>query len=77
MRLDAWMLVAFIGLATANSARAQSITAQLSGTIYDQQGGVVPNAAVAVESVQTGQRWLISSGPTGRFSVIGLAPESV
>jgi len=74
MRLDAWMLVAFIGLATANSARAQSITAQLSGTIYDQQGGVVPNAAVAVESVQTGQRWLISSGPTGRFSVIGLAP---
>src|SRR6478672_8503671 len=74
MRLDAWMVVAFINLATVNSVRAQSITVQLSGTVSDQQRSVIPDAAVTVASVQTSQTYSTSSGPTGRFSVVGLVP---
>jgi len=67
-------MVACISLATVNSARAQSVTAHLSGTVYDQHRGVVPDASVTVVSVPTGQTSSTASGPMGRFRVIGLVP---
>jgi hypothetical protein len=74
MRLATCVLVASIIPATVNHARAQSITAQLSGTIYDQQRGLVPDVAVTVVSLVTGQRSATVADTTGHFRVVGLVP---
>src|SRR5579884_2177355 len=65
-------------LAACFAAAAQLCTAQLmttgtiSGTITDQSGAVVPQAAVSVVNAATGNRTTTMSNGDGRFSEAGL-----
>ena len=51
----------------ANVAVAQS-TSAVRGTVADQQGGVLPNAAVTLNSKDTNLTRTMKSGPSGGFS---------
>jgi len=56
----------------ASPAAAQSISGQISGTIRDSQGGVLPGVTVAVTNVGTGITRTEVTGPAGAFTVTNL-----
>ncbi len=41
----------------------------VSGTVYDAEGAVVPDAAVVVSNAESGQQQTTSTGPAGQFSI--------
>ena len=49
--------------------RAQTTTATLSGVVRDAQGGGVPNTAISVVQIETGQSRQTTSGSTGGYSI--------
>ena len=55
-------------------ASAQSTTATISGTVYDEHRGVLPGATVAVRSLETGAYRSTTSDARGLFQVLGLPP---
>ena len=55
-------------------ATAQGLTGQISGTINDPSGGVVPNAKVEVISQKTAQTRTVNSDSEGNFVVTQLLP---
>jgi carboxypeptidase family protein len=65
---------AFIGvLALSTLARAQSTTATLGGTVFDETGAVVPNVQVTVVNLGNGLQRKTIAGAQGTF-VISLLP---
>lgn len=52
--------------------QAQSINGSISGNVIDQQGAVVPGAAVSVTNVETGAQRSATTNDDGRFTVSGL-----
>ena len=58
----------------AQDALAQSTTASVSGTVYDQQRGVLPGAALSLKNLETGQVRSTVSDATGNFRLLGIAP---
>lgn len=56
------------------SARAQTITATLNGTVTDETGAIVLNAKVTVTAVSTGQAKTVTTDGEGRYSVPFLQP---
>ena len=56
----------------ASPAAAQSISGQISGTIRDSQGGVLPGVTVTVTNVGTGITRTEVTGPAGAFTVTNL-----
>jgi hypothetical protein len=66
------LLVSLILLALAADARAQRITGELSGTVTDAQGGVIPGADVSVANAASGAtrrtvRTMMASSPSPPF----------
>jgi Carboxypeptidase regulatory-like domain len=59
-------------LVAGASARAQTNTGQISGTVRDSQGGVLPGVVVTVTNVDTGITWTEATGPTGTYTVTNL-----
>ncbi len=57
-----------------HDALAQSTTASVSGTVYDQQRGVLPGAALTLKNLETGQVRSTVSDATGNFRLLGIAP---
>ncbi len=57
-----------------NSASAQGLTGQISGSLTDSQGGVVSNARVEVINEETAQSRAVSSDVAGNFVVTQLLP---
>ena len=55
---------------------AQSRAASLAGTVFDQAGKAVPNAAVAVKNEATGAVRSLTTDQDGRFSIAGLSAGS-
>src|SRR2546426_12278159 len=56
-RIAVYVLTASLGIAVvAPTARAQSTTAQISGTIKDQSGAVLPGVEVTVTQTATGAK---------------------
>jgi outer membrane receptor for ferrienterochelin and colicin len=59
-------------------------TGRLTGTVTDQQGGVIPKAAILAKNVQTGAEfraiangigvWEMPSVPTGKYTISATAP---
>jgi len=58
----------------ADTARAQSGTAQISGVVHDQQGGVLPGVTVALRNQDTGVARTAVSEADGRYRFPALAP---
>ncbi len=57
----------------APSARAQA-SAGITGTVVDQSGAVIPNAAVTIVDEDTGTAIKTTSSSAGTFSATGLTP---
>jgi hypothetical protein len=57
-----------------STAAAQSVNAAIVGTVYDEQHGVLPGATIRLQNLDTGQVHSTTSGETGTFRVVGLAP---
>src|SRR5215510_4968798 len=55
-------------------AYAQGLTGQISGTLTDSNGGVVPNAKVQVLNEETSQAREVTSDSDGNFVVPQLLP---
>ncbi|HWK09071.1 MAG TPA: carboxypeptidase-like regulatory domain-containing protein, partial [Vicinamibacterales bacterium] len=55
-------------------ARAQGTTGSISGTITDQQKGVLPGVTVTVRQVETGLERTQVTDEHGRYRVLDLAP---
>ena len=53
-------------------ARAQNTGAQLTGTIADPSGAVIPGAEVTLSAIDTGAVAKITSSPDGLYSFFNL-----
>src|SRR5690349_9043084 len=62
---------AFIMMAMPLSAQYRGV---LQGTITDPSGGLVPNATVTLTSTETNTSKTATTGPSGVYSISGLAP---
>jgi hypothetical protein len=70
-----WLTAAAIIVAlllSVGSAAAQTNTGQISGTVRDSSGGVLPGVTVTVTNVGTGIEWTEVTGPTGTYTVTNL-----
>src|SRR4051812_19136733 len=64
--------VAIIGLLVACFSQAQVDRANLSGTVTDSSGAVVPLANVEVTGRDTGLKRVVESRSTGAYTLTGL-----
>src|SRR3989475_6929539 len=72
-RIAAYVLIALLGIAVvAPTAGAQSTTAQISGTIKDQSGAVLPGVEVTVTQTATGAKRTAVSNETGNYVLASL-----
>jgi len=70
-----YYLLVFLGLAlVCGRAPAQIITGEMSGTVTDSSGAVVPGASVTVTSESTGATRTVESGSSGDFVLTALSP---
>jgi hypothetical protein len=58
----------------ASSLNAQVETGQIAGTVMDQTGAAVPDAAVAIRNLNTNTVRRTVSSPSGAYLVLGLEP---
>jgi hypothetical protein len=61
-------------LLTGGVAWAQSNTAQLTGTIHDMTGGVLPGAAVTASHRTTGSQFTQRTDQNGEYLILNLSP---
>src|SRR5439155_11475650 len=71
VRRCVWLVVA-MALVFAPAALAQTV-AQLSGTVTDESGGVLPGATVTVTQTGTGQSRFVVTGSQGEYVFTNLA----
>jgi hypothetical protein len=65
------LIVLLLGCGTG-LAGAQTNTGQISGTVRDSQGGVLPGVTVTVTNVDTGITWTEVTGAQGTYTVTNL-----
>jgi hypothetical protein len=68
------LLISLMLACLLNSASAQGLTGQISGSLADSQGGVVSNARVEVINEETAQSRAVTSDVEGNFVVTQLLP---
>ena len=65
----------FLGLALiCGRAPAQMITGEISGTVLDSSGAVIPDASIALTSEDTGALRTVASSASGDFVFTALRP---
>lgn len=70
-----YYLLVFLGLGLiCGRAPAQTFTGEMSGTVTDSSGAVVPGATVTVTSETTGVTRTVESGSNGEFVLTALRP---
>lgn len=69
------ILTALFG-ALGGFAAAQSATATLSGTVVDEQGGVVPNVNIILENSATALKRTAVTNSEGAFTITLLTPDT-
>src|SRR5216110_1999822 len=73
MKSIAYVLIALLGIAVvAPTAWAQSTTAQISGTIKDQTGAVLPGVEITVTQTATGAKRTAVTNETGNYVLASL-----
>jgi len=68
------VLVIFALVGLAHEGFSQTETGQITGTVFDPTGAVIPNAKVAVKSVATGLERQTMSTSAGTYAVTNLQP---
>jgi Carboxypeptidase regulatory-like domain/TonB dependent receptor len=70
------LILALITLMSAVSilAQAQATAADLTGTVMDPNGAVVPGASVTAKSLATGISRTVTASESGEYKLIGLPP---
>ena len=63
-------------LAPSPAAAQSSYTAQLSGTVTDSSGGVIPNAKVTLTDEGTGVSSTLNTDERGVFVFVGIRPST-
>jgi Carboxypeptidase regulatory-like domain len=65
-------------LLAASVARAQGVgsSGEITGTVTDASGAVLPNVKVNVVETQTGLKRTSMTGSTGQYRVVGLSPAT-
>src|SRR6476469_6568856 len=66
--------ISLVLLALLFSASAYAQNAQISGTLKDQSGGVLPGATITAKNVETGLARSVVTDPTGVYRVPALPP---
>jgi hypothetical protein len=66
------VLLAILLLGTVSGARAQEASARIVGTVYDQQGAVIPGAKISVTNTGTGIVNPATTDKDGFFQVLNL-----
>jgi hypothetical protein len=74
-RIKIFLLI-FVLVYCCQSTQAQGLTGQISGTLNDSNGSVVPNAKVDVINQKTGQTRTVNSDSEGNFVITQLLPGS-
>src|SRR5688572_7720062 len=68
--------IAMVALTTALAgvvpAAAQTNTGQISGTVRDSSGGVLPGVTVIVTNIETGIEWTEVTGAAGGYTITNL-----
>ena len=64
----------FLIAALASACLGQTFTANLSGVVTDQNGGVVPNARVTLKNLATNEERQANTGGEGRYTYSQLLP---
>ena len=72
----AFVLLCF--LLSTSRAHAQGVgsSGEITGTVTDSSGAILPNVTVSVIETQTGLRRTAVTSGTGQFRVVGLAPAT-
>ena len=71
MRRLAIRLLLFV-LAASAACAAQEATARIYGTVYDEQGAVIPDTRIVVTNTGTGVERATATGKDGSFQVLAL-----
>ncbi len=68
-----WILIG--GLVLSNSIWAQNPSATITGRVTDGSKSAVPQAAVRIRSITSGEARQVESGSGGEFTITNLAPD--
>ncbi len=68
------LILSFLCLLTAGQLLGQTATGGIVGTIVDQSGAIIPNAAITLRSLEKGTTQSLSSSLSGTYSMTSLAP---
>ncbi|MGC2357045.1 MAG: TonB-dependent receptor [Candidatus Acidiferrum sp.] len=69
-------LLVLLGMLSAAYAQGVGTSGEISGTVTDSSGGIVPKATVTVVDTQTGLKRTATTNNTGQFRVAGLSPAT-
>jgi hypothetical protein len=72
----ACVLLCFVVATFAAHAQGVGSSGEISGTVIDASGGVLPNATINVVETQTGLKRTAMTNGTGQFRVVGLSPAT-
>jgi hypothetical protein len=77
-RRTAWtvLLLAVFAIFTTVGAYAQSVNGSIVGTVTDQTGAAIPNAAIDVTNLATGLKFHTTSDGAGGFEISAVPPGS-
>ncbi len=69
-----FVLLMFVLITFAHEGFSQTETGQITGTVFDPTGAVIPNAKVTVKSVSTGLERQTTTTSAGTYAVANLQP---
>ena len=76
MKLIAWVLVCFLFATSMAHAQGVGSSGEISGTVTDSSGAVLPKTTVNAIETQTGLKRTSVTNATGQFRIAGLAPAN-
>ncbi|MBV9436511.1 MAG: TonB-dependent receptor, partial [Acidobacteria bacterium] len=69
-----WSLAVLVPAVMVATVVGQTSKGIIAGTVTDPTGAVIPNAAVSVKSLETGESRQVHTGPTGAYRVEAVNP---
>ncbi len=76
MKLQACGLVCFLFATLMSHGQGVGTSGEITGTVTDASGGVLPKATINVVETQTGLKRTTITNGTGQFRVVGLSPAT-
>ena len=70
------VLLCFLFATLLAQAQGVGSSGEISGTVTDASGGVLPKATINVVDTQTGLKRTVMTNDTGQFRVVGLSPAT-